>query len=80
MIKHNIYYQTIPGKMNGIDPTSEELKTKWINVKGRVEHESILRDSAKMHELGLDPVYEKMVYLKRWGSWLNGCANYTGEI
>jgi len=42
----------------------------WINVNGREEHEAILRDDKKMLELGLDPYFEKMVYLKRWGSYL----------
>ncbi len=55
-------------------------ETKWINVKGREEHESLLRDSDKMWQMGLDPMYEKMVYLRRWGSWLNGCVDYTGKI
>ncbi len=59
--------------------SEEMIETKWINVKGREEHEAILRDSGKMWELGLDPAYEIMVYLKRWGSWLNGSTNYLGE-
>ena len=63
-----------------IDPLSDRPETKWININGRVEHESILRDEKKMHELGLDPIYEKMVYLKRWGSWLNGCVDYSGKM
>lgn len=45
--------------------------TKWINVKGREEHEELLRDAEKCAELGLDQYYEVMVYLKRWGGWLN---------
>ncbi len=66
-------------ELGGITPPSERLETKWINVNGREEHEAMLRDSHKMHSLGLDPVFEKMVYLKRWGSWLNGSINYFGE-
>lgn len=62
----------------GIDPPAHIPETKWINVNGREEHEAMLRDTDKMHELGLDPVYEKIVYLKRWGSWLNGSTNYLG--
>lgn len=62
-----------------VDPPAQRLERMWINVKGREEHEAMLRDSDKMHGLGLDPAYEKMVYLKRWGSWLNGCTNYLGE-
>lgn len=64
----------------GIDPPAHKLEPKLINVKGREEHETMLRDSNKMHSLGLDPVYEKMVYLKRWGSRLNGCVDYSGRI
>jgi hypothetical protein len=63
----------------GIDPPSEKVETKWINVNGREEHEAILRNSDKMHSLGLDPYFEKMVYLKRWGSWLNGSFGYEGN-
>ena len=44
---------------------------KIINVHGRKEHEAILKDSAKCKELGLDQIYEVMVYLKRWGGWLD---------
>ncbi len=62
----------------GIDPPAHELPRKLINVNGREEHEAMLRDSDKMWSLGLDPVYEKMVYLRRWGSWLNGCVDYSG--
>jgi hypothetical protein len=59
--------------------SKEVIETKWINVNGRKEHEAMLRDCDKMWELGLDPSYEKMVYLRRWGSWLNGSTNYLGE-
>ncbi len=55
-------------------------ETIWVNIKGRDEHETLLRDSDKMHSLGLDPVYEKMVYLRRYGSWLNGSTNYLGTV
>lgn len=55
---------------NGIDP-STTLETKWINVRGREEHENIIRDAQWCKELGLDQHYEIMVYLKRWGSWLS---------
>ena len=66
-------------EFGGIDPPAERLEPKWININGREEHEAMLRDSDKMWSLGLDPAYEKIVYLKRWGSWLNGCTNYSGE-
>ena len=65
---------------DGENPPAEQIPTKWINVKGREEHEAMLRDSDKMWSLGLDPAYEKIVYLKRWGSWLNGSTNYLGII
>ena len=67
-------------KFGGIDPPAGRIETKWINVNGREEHEVMLRDVDKMRSLGLDPIYEKIVYLKSWGSWLNGCVDYTGEI
>ena len=57
---------------DGIDPPSERLESRQIDVHGREEHEAMLRDTDKMLSLGLDPIYEKIVYLKRWGGWLNG--------
>jgi hypothetical protein len=63
-----------------LDPPAERPETKWINVQGREEHEALLRDSNKMWSLGLDPYYEKIVYLKRWGSWLNGSQNFDGNL
>lgn len=54
----------------GIEPPSELLPVKYINVNGREEHEAMLRDESKMLDLGLDPVFERIVYLKRWGGWL----------
>jgi len=55
----------------GIDPPSELPPIKYINVNGREEHEAILKDSVKCAELGVDQFYETMIYLKRWGGWLN---------
>jgi len=63
-----------------LDSPGEQISVNYINVNGREEHETMLRDSDKMHSLGLDPAYEKMVYLRRWGSWLNGCVDYSGQI
>jgi hypothetical protein len=78
--RHAINY-TFGNKMNdGIDPPAKVPPIKYINVKGREEHEAILRDTHKMHSLGLDPFYEKVVYVQRWGSWLDGCVDYSGEI
>lgn len=53
------------------DPPAELPATRYINVNGREEHEAFLKDPEKMRELGLDPCYETIVYLKRWGGWLN---------
>lgn len=61
-------------KMNewgGIDPPAEIPPVRCINVNARREHEAILKDEKKCLELGLDQYYEVMVYLKRWGGWLN---------
>lgn len=58
------------GISDGIDPPAELPSVTYINVNGREEHEALLKDKAKMLELGLDPVYETIVYLKRWGGWL----------
>ena len=52
-------------------PPQEELEIKWINVRGREEHEAIISNADWCKELGLDQQYEIMVYLKRWGEWLN---------
>lgn len=64
----------------GIDPPAELPPVKYINVNGREEHESILRDSKKMWEMGLDPYFEKIIYIKRWGNWLNGSTSYDGKL
>ena len=47
---------------DGETPPPYQLKTKYINVKGRKEHEAILNDPKKCKELGLDILYENMVY------------------
>jgi hypothetical protein len=54
----------------GIDPPTHEIPRREFNVNGRKEHEAILKDHVKMKELGLDPYYETMVYLRKWGNWL----------
>lgn len=53
--------------IDGIDPPEELPEVKWVNVKGREEHEAMLKDFDRMMSLGLDPYFETMVYLKRWG-------------
>lgn len=55
-------------EFGGIDPPAELPERKIINVKGREEHEAMLRDTPKMISLGLDPAFEKIIYLSRWGS------------
>ena len=57
--------------VDGENPPAEKLMCKTHNVNGRVEHEAILRDSKRCKELGVDQIYETMIYLKRWGGWLN---------
>ena len=59
-------------EFGGIDPPAQLPVPNWINVNGREEHEAILKNPAKCKELGLDIYYETMVYLKRWGGWLDG--------
>ena len=53
-------------------PPAELPERRCIDVDGREEHEAILKDAAKCKELGVDQMYETIVYLKRWGSWLDG--------
>jgi hypothetical protein len=54
----------------GADPPIQSPEIKWINVRGRAEHEAIIKNATWCRELRLDQDYEIMVYLKRWGSWL----------
>ena len=54
----------------GISIPDKLPERKHINVRGRSEHEAIIKDAAWCKELGLDQSYEVMVYLKRWGGWL----------
>ncbi len=61
----------IPLGDDGIDPGPDRLPMPTlVNVNGREEHEAMLKDSEKMISLGLDPYFETMVYLQRWGGWL----------
>ena len=54
----------------GINPPSHEIERRYINVNGREEHERFILDAEKCEKHGIDQMYEIMVYLKRWGSWL----------
>lgn len=51
-------------------PPEKLTEPTWINVKGREEHEAMLNDTEKMISLGLDPYFEVIKYLQRWGGWL----------
>ena len=55
----------------GVDPPAHKPEVNYLNIRCREEHEAVIRDAKKCEELGLDQYYEKMVYLKRWGGWLN---------
>jgi len=54
-----------------LEPPAEQIPVRWVNVRGRKEHEALIKDATKCKELGLDQVYETIVYLKRWGNWLS---------
>jgi hypothetical protein len=54
----------------GINTPEKLPERKHINVRGRIEHEAIIKDAAWCKELGIDQAYETMKYLKRWGEWL----------
>lgn len=56
----------------GIEPPAEKIPVTYIDVRGREEHEALLRDEQRMVSMGLDPYFERMVYLKRWGSYIYG--------
>ena len=55
----------------GIDPPAELPKRKYHDVNGRKEREAILKDPKKCRELVVDIIYETIIYLKRWGRWLD---------
>jgi hypothetical protein len=55
----------------GIDLPPYQMKRFTIDVNGREEHESWLKDPQKCADHGIDIMYETIVYLKRWGGWLN---------
>jgi hypothetical protein len=63
--------EMVPLEDDGINPPPERFPMPTlISVNGRIEHEAMLRDHEKMASLGLDPYYETIVYLNRWGGWL----------
>jgi len=68
---HNNHLNLVRNFMKEEPITADQLpEVKWVNVRGRVEHEAIIRDAEWCKDLGLDQAYEIMIYLKRWGSWL----------
>lgn len=68
--EHYTHLNLVRNDMEGIDPSADLPERKTINVRGREEHEAIIRDAEWCRELGLDQVYETIVYLRRWGGWL----------
>ena len=68
-------YSNLSGAMIALgihlEPPGEKIPVKYVNVRGRAEHEALLKDANKCKELRLDQMYEIMVYLKRWGNWLS---------
>lgn len=55
---------------NIFNPYSLLPERKCVNIRGREEHEAIIKDGDWCSELGLDQIYETILYLKRWGEWL----------
>jgi hypothetical protein len=55
----------------GEEPPAELPPVHYINVSGRKEHEALLKDEARCKELGIDRMFETILYFKRWGSWLS---------
>lgn len=43
---------------------------KYFDFQGRVELEEFLKNAKKCKALGLDQKREIVIYLKRWGGWL----------
>ncbi len=49
---------------------SHTSQANEISVYGLREHEAIIKDAKKCKSLGLDEMFEEMIYFKRWGNWL----------
>lgn len=45
----------------GEEPPAHKLERRTVDVKGREEHESFLRDPKKCQEYGLDIMFERMI-------------------
>lgn len=63
-------FKTVP-VFEGENCPEKHKDVKTINIRGRLEHEAVIKDAALCKELGLDQAYETMMYLKRWGCWLS---------
>jgi hypothetical protein len=74
------YHNAILKPLDAEHAPAHELPVRYVDVNGREEHEAMLRDVPKMQSLGLDPLYERVIYLRRWGSWINGSIRFDGEI
>jgi hypothetical protein len=57
--------------LNVVRHGNDGSPVKYVNIRGREEHEALVKDSLLCDDLGLDQTYEIMVYLKRWGGWLS---------
>ena len=68
---HSLVNKKILPLPDDSDVSMQQIPVIWIQIKGRKEHESIVKDANKCNELGLDQVYETIVYLKKWGGWLS---------
>lgn len=56
-------------------PNDRLPEIRRVDVRGREEHEAIIKSPQKCEELGLDIYYERFIYLKRWGGWLDTTEN-----
>jgi hypothetical protein len=55
---------------DGEESPSEIPERRIVCVNSRKDHEAIIQDATMCSVLGLDQIYETLVYLNRWGGWL----------
>lgn len=56
---------------DGVNMHQNKISQKKINnFMSRESHEDLVKNTFKCKELGLDQHYEIMMYLKKWGNWL----------
>jgi hypothetical protein len=65
------FYTHLNVVMKREDDSYDYKDVKWINIRGRAEHEAVIRDRKMCEDLGLDQIYETVAYLKRWKGWLS---------